>query len=242
MNDVIVDHEIPTEVINLIRDSEKYVVIVSPYIDLWTHLTNELKSSIERGVIVQLYYRTKEVKPKTINELKKIGIELNNIDTLHSKLYLSENRGIMSSMNLYSFSSENSKEIGLITDERKLLNQYREYVEERLRKKPIIPKKSLFDTIKGGIETVIEMTDSDDKKSVEPPKTDFQRSVKNDSGYCIRCKDEIELNVKIPYCKKCYKSWNRYKDKKYVEKHCHDCGKSNKSTLLKPICYDCFKS
>ena len=53
MNNVIVDHEIPTEVINLIRDSEKYVVIVSPYIDLWTHLTNELKSSIERGIIVK---------------------------------------------------------------------------------------------------------------------------------------------------------------------------------------------
>jgi len=106
MNKVITDQEIPNEIINLIKESEEYVVIVSPYLDLWGHLTIQLKMKIERGVSIQLHYRTNEVKSKTLKELKQIGVKLNNIDTLHSKLYLSEKKGIISSMNLYKFSSE----------------------------------------------------------------------------------------------------------------------------------------
>jgi len=95
MNKVITDQEIPNEIINLIKESEEYVVIVSPYLDLWGHLTTQLKMKIERGVSIQLHYRTNEVKSKTLKELKQIGVKLNNIDTLHSKLYLSEKKGII---------------------------------------------------------------------------------------------------------------------------------------------------
>ena len=38
MNKVITDQEIPNEIINLIKESEEYVVIVSPYLDLWDTL------------------------------------------------------------------------------------------------------------------------------------------------------------------------------------------------------------
>ena len=127
MNKVITDQEIPNEIINLIKESEEYVVIVSPYLDLWGHLTTQLKMKIERGVSIQLHYRTNEVKSKTIKELKQIGVKLNNIDTLHSKLYLSEKKGIISSMNLYKFSSEESREMGLVSDERSLFKQYKHY-------------------------------------------------------------------------------------------------------------------
>ena len=42
--------------------------------------------------------------------------------------------------------------------------------------------------------------------------------------------------------KKCYKSWNKYKNKGFEEKHCHQCSKSHKTSFEKPICYSCFKS
>ena len=140
MNKVITDQEIPNEIINLIKESEEYVVIVSPYLDLWGHLTTQLKMKFERGVSIQLHYRTNEVKSKTLKELKQIGVKLNNIDTLHSKLYLSEKKGIISSMNLYKFSSEESREMGLVSDERSLLKQYKHYIETELTNEPNHPQ------------------------------------------------------------------------------------------------------
>ena len=243
MNKVITDQEIPNEIINLIKESEEYVVIVSPYLDLWGHLTTQLKMKIERGVSIQLHYRTNEVKSKTLKELKQIGVKLNNIDTLHSKLYLSEKKGIISSMNLYKFSSEESREMGLVSDERSLLKQYKHYIETELTNEPIIPKKSLFDMGKDYI--VKSLSDDEVEEKVETYKSDkptFKRTQSNGDGHCIRCSTSISYNVKSPYCKKCYSSWNKYKNKGFEEKHCHQCSKSHKTSFEKPICYSCFKS
>jgi len=243
MNKVITDQEIPNEIINLIKESEEYVVIVSPYLDLWGHLTTQLKMKIERGVSIQLHYRTNEVKSKTLKELKQIGVKLNNIDTLHSKLYLSEKKGIISSMNLYKFSSEESREMGLVSDERSLLKQYKHYIENELTNEPIIPKKSFLDMGKDFL--VNQLKDDEVEEKVETKKSykpTFKRTQLNGDGHCIRCSTSISYNVKVPYCKKCYSSWNKYKNKGFEEKHCHQCSKSHKTSFEKPICYSCFKS
>ena len=77
------------------------------------------------------------------------------------------------------------------------------------------------------------------KKSYKPT---FKRTQSNGDGHCIRCSTSISYNVKSPYCKKCYSSWNRYKDKNYSEKYCHQCSKSHKTSFVKPICNSCYKS
>ena len=243
MNKVITDQEIPNEIINLIKESEEYVVIVSPYLDLWGHLTTQLKMKIERGVSIQLHYRTNEVKSKTLKELKQIGVKLNNIDTLHSKLYLSEKKGIISSMNLYKFSSEESREMGLVSDERSLLKQYKHYIENELTNEPIIPKKSFLDMGKDFL--VNQLKDDEVEEKVETKKSykpTFKRTQLNGDGHCIRCSTSIPYNMKSPYCGKCYKSWNKYKNKSFTENHCHQCSKDWETTFLKPICMSCFKS
>ena len=58
-------------------------------------------------------------------------------------------------------------------------------------------------------------------------------------GFCIRCREVIALDPKKPYCKAHYRSWNRYKNYSYVEKHCHRCSKERKSTMSKPVCRRC---
>ena len=42
-----------------------------------------------------------------------------------------------------------------------------------------------------------------------------------------------------PYCGKCFRSWNRYKNREYEEKMCHMCGRENPSTMERPICLAC---
>ena len=74
MINFIRDWDIPSEILNLIEDSEEYVVIVSPYISLWDNLTFSLEKSIKRKVLIKWYYREGEVKLNVINKLEKIGI------------------------------------------------------------------------------------------------------------------------------------------------------------------------
>ena len=104
------DWDIPSEILNLIEESEEYVVIVSPYISLWDNLTFSLNKSIKQKVVIKWYYREGEVKPNVINELEKIGVKMKGIGNLHSKLYLSEKLGIVSSMNLYEYSSKSNRD------------------------------------------------------------------------------------------------------------------------------------
>ena len=111
-----------------------------------------------------------------------------------------------------------------------MLKQYKYYIEKELTNQPIVPKKSL---LQRGMELL---------KDDEPtPQPDFQRTQPTD-GYCIRCSDSIPFSMKSPYCKKCYKSWNKYKNKDYGEEFCHQCSKEWDTSFKKPICLSCFKS
>jgi len=245
MIDFIRDWDIPSEILNLIEDSEEYVVIVSPYISLWDNLTFSLNKSIKRKVVIKWYYREGEVKPNVINELEKIGVKMKGINNLHSKLYLSEKLGIVSSMNLYEYSSKSNREIGLVTDKGDLLKDFKYYIEEQLTDESILPKKksvlnkvlSRFKNDEIEEEKKVEVVQT--KKSYKPT---FKRTQSNGDGHCIRCSTSIPYNVKSPYCKKCYKSWNRFKKDDYEEKHCHQCSKSHKTSFKRPICLSCFKS
>ena len=67
MIEFIRDHQIPSDILDLIDRSEEYVVIVSPYISLWGHLTDNLERSIKRNVVIKWYYREGEVKPGVVN-------------------------------------------------------------------------------------------------------------------------------------------------------------------------------
>ena len=240
------DHEIPNDILNLIDSSEEYVVIISPYINLWGHLTDKLEDTIKRDVVIKWYYREGDVKPTIINQLDKMGVQMKGIKNLHSKLYLSEKMGVMTSMNLYDFSSKNNREVGIVTDQKKLLKEFKDYIEILLTNEDILPKKSFLDKVMGSFvdgekdvtEVVIEKVESHTFFKTN----DIKPTQSNGDGHCIRCSTSISYNVKSPYCKKCYKSWNKYKNKGYEEKHCHQCSESHKTSFEKPICYSCFKS
>ena len=242
MNKVISDSYINSDLLKLIEDSEKYLVLVSPYLKLWGHLETQIENSVNRGVDVQLWYRSDQENKykKTYDKLSKMGVKVDKIDTLHSKLYLSEKEGLMTSMNLLDFSKSNSREIGILTDEGRMLKQFKKYIED-LTQKPIIPKKSFLDMGKDFL--VNQLTDDEVEEKVQTKKSykpTFKRTQSNGDGHCIRCSTSITYNVKIPYCKKCYSSWNKNKD--YKEKHCHKCSKSHKTSFKRPICLSCYKS
>jgi hypothetical protein len=225
MNRILSNHLISPSIIELIRKSENELVLISPYVKMWGHLETEIQSSLERGVKIDLIFRRNksEEYKHTLEHLHKMGVNLYDVENLHTKLYLSEKSGILSSMNLYDYSSSNSEEIGMFITDSQSLQELREYVND-LRSKSIPVKKSLFNKIGDGINIVKGVMD-----------------VVQNNGSCIRCGITVDFNPKIPMCPKCYSSWKRYKNPEFKEKFCHDCGIEYKTTIKRPVCKECFK-
>ena len=59
-------------------------------------------------------------------------------------------------------------------------------------------------------------------------------------GFCIRCRAALRADPEQPYCNRCYRSWNQYKNERYEEKYCHTCGNEHTTTRLKPSCVACY--
>jgi len=239
---LLCNHQISPKILDIIQDSQEYVNLVSPYLKFWGHLEKQIESCLKRNVDVNIFFRTDKIEEyKQTEILKKLSLEgVNFFHTAnpHTKLYFSERQGILGSMNLHDFSQQNSEELCIYTEDSEMIINFGNYLKREVKNRSERLKiNKLFEFSNEKVETTKRVF----KKTKDVVKK-IKKVVSDNGGYCIRCKTDIDLNIKVPYCKKCYSSWNKYKDKKYVEKYCHDCGESNKSTMLKPICYDCFKS
>ena len=62
------------------------------------------------------------------------------------------------------------------------------------------------------------------------------------TGFCIRCSSVVPANPTEPYCNRCYRTWNRFKNEDYEEKVCHLCGNAEATTMAKPLCLNCYRT
>jgi sugar-specific transcriptional regulator TrmB len=85
MNKVISDSYINSDLLKLIEDSEKYLVLVLPYLKLLGHLETQIENSVKRGVDFQLWYRSDKEKEykKTYNKFSKMGVKVAKVTCLN---------------------------------------------------------------------------------------------------------------------------------------------------------------
>lgn len=123
--------EISSQIMTLIEEAEKEIIIVSPYVDIknWDKLKRCLNNAIERKVAITFYVR--ENAQQDLEPLRQLNVKLVLIKDLHAKIYLNETYGIVSSQNLYQYSDINSIDFAYSTEteeERyqlvKLINKY----------------------------------------------------------------------------------------------------------------------
>jgi phosphatidylserine/phosphatidylglycerophosphate/cardiolipin synthase-like enzyme len=209
----------------LINNSEEKLILISPYLKINDRIKQCLEEKDKFKIDIRLIYGKSELQPTEHNWLKSLrSIRTSFCKDLHAKCYLNENEAIITSMNLYDFSQVNNYEMGIYIQKDKDGELYSDTYKEVAR---LI---RVSDEIK---VTVLSVPNISEKPA---------KSVSTTTGYCIRCHSEIKLNPMVPYCKACYSTWKKYEDNEYEEKFCHVCGKSNKSTLIRPSCYECYKS
>lgn len=108
--------EISSKIMTLIEESNKELILVSPYVEIskWDKMKKCIERAVNRNVRITFIARKNAKQDLTF--LEQLGINLILINDLHAKLYLNENYGILTSQNIVYYSDINSIDIAYQTD------------------------------------------------------------------------------------------------------------------------------
>ncbi|SHG68417.1 PLD-like domain-containing protein [Salegentibacter echinorum] len=108
---------ITAELENLIRDAKEKVYIISPYLKLSDHIRQLLNDKEREKVEVRIIFGKQELAPTEMEYLESLSyVRLYFFKNLHAKCYLNESKMIIASMNLYEFSQQHNREMGILID------------------------------------------------------------------------------------------------------------------------------
>jgi len=107
--------EIASKIMTLIEESDKELILVSPYVELsnWNKMKKCIDRAIKRGVKI-IFVARKNAK-QNLSFLKQSGIKLILVNDLHAKLYINDSYGIVTSQNIVYYSDINSIDIAYRT-------------------------------------------------------------------------------------------------------------------------------
>jgi phosphatidylserine/phosphatidylglycerophosphate/cardiolipin synthase-like enzyme len=166
---------ISAELENLIRDARKVIYIISPYLKLSDQVRELLNDKEREKVDVRIIFGKQELAPTEMSFLEDLKyVRLYFSKNLHAKCYLNESKMIIASMNLYEFSQQNNREMGILID---IENEEDRKVYDDATKdiKSMIHNSEDFSYIKAPQKTLRSEKKSNLFKSSQP-KSDFSKS------------------------------------------------------------------
>jgi phosphatidylserine/phosphatidylglycerophosphate/cardiolipin synthase-like enzyme len=225
---------ISAEVEGIFKEAKERLYIISPYLKLSDNIKELLNDKEREKTDVRIIFGKQELNPMEMSFLQKLKyVKLYFSKNLHAKCYLNEKKMIISSMNLYEFSQQNNKEMGILIE--------RENEAD----------KQVYEDAWKDIDSILN--NATDFAYVEAPKMDsgknnfILKQVKlkveenkheiKPKGFCIRTGIEIPFNVEKPMSFEAYKSLGKYADPNYPEKYCHFSGEpsNGETSVNKPI-------
>lgn len=110
--------EISAGILTLLDECDERVIIVSPYMKIskWFKFVHKMNGLKTRKISIEIYVRDDPENKATYRDLDRLALDYIKIPNLHSKLYMNEKSGIVTSMNLLLSSEINSLEIGYATE------------------------------------------------------------------------------------------------------------------------------
>lgn len=254
-------NQLNSEIESLFEQAVTELIIVSPFIKLHDRIVEALKPKVNdpKLQVSVVYGKNETDKKKSLREedfeffSQFANIQIFYESRLHAKYYANEDKGILSSMNLYDFSQNNNIEFGVVS-EFKLLSANTIEEDSRDYFNKVIAGAQLeysrdphFDKNLIGIKKYSHSEVSIDElsKLFEGGSENHRKKAsKHDpvdkvggEGFCIRTGQSIPFDVKMPYTKKAYQSWNYFKNEDFEEKFCHFTGEPSdgKTSMKKPI-------
>lgn len=108
---------ITAQVEELIREAKERLYIISPYLKLSDNIKELLNDKEREKAEVRIIFGKQELNPTEMSYLQNLKyVRLYYLKNLHAKCYLNEKKMIISSMNLYEFSQQNNREMGILIE------------------------------------------------------------------------------------------------------------------------------
>lgn len=214
----------------IIRTANDYIVIICPYVKIDKTYIERLLEAEKNNVSINLIFGKEDMRDfekEKFHNFKHINIFF--LNNLHAKCYLNENTALITSMNLYGYSEENNREMGIEIKRNENYELYEEIEKEC---------QSIRDSA--------EIYNLSNSQNFDRDEDVFTRNQKI-LGYCIRCREKINYNPYKPLCNDCYQIWSQYSNSDYQERFCHECGKEIDNwfeqciSYRNPLCKNCSK-
>ena len=212
------------------------MVIISPFLRINERIKSLFEDKDRLRIDIRVVYGKSELNPTENNWLESMdSIRTSFSKNLHAKCYLNEKQALLTSMNLYEYSQVNNHEMGILVVREEERELYDEIYQESMR----IVRNSEEIRVTVARVSSTKKSGQTPRRNTRPKKRSSRQ--KPDSGFCIRCRETLPTDPVKAYCKRCYRSWNKYKNRDYKEKHCHVCGSDHAATLNKPACLKCYR-
>lgn len=233
-----------SEIETIINNAKNGIVLISPFIKIPDSLFQNLRAADQRGVRTTLVYGKNKLELNVMEQINQLkNVKLYFLDNLHAKCYFNEQSMVITSLNLYDFSEQNNREMGVLVTRQ---NDEAVFNEAAREAKMIISLATRSDFNVQVIEQPKKQVKPQPRVENEKPKSIWFRDLSDifqslfgeAHGYCIGCKTKLEYDEYRPYCPECYKAWAKNKGQK--ANYCHSCGRPSKTSINKPLCHSCF--
>ncbi|MBA3827493.1 MAG: hypothetical protein H0X33_01005 [Taibaiella sp.] len=227
-----------SEIEDLIKDAGQTLILISPYLKLSKDFKELLSYRNSKDKITTVIYGKVDLNPDELKFLESLQfVILKYKDDLHAKCYLNDEKMIITSLNLYDFSMNNNKEMGVLIE--KTNENDRELYEEAFKEVDYINTTSQRFAYKTETTPQDQSSRVTSKESEKARTSDHKpaKNIQSKNGYCIRTGVEIPFGIEKPMSGEAYKSWSKFGNKDYPEKFCHFSGEPSegKTSLSKPI-------
>lgn len=259
----ITETELNHEIVKLFKEAEKTLLIVSPYIKLHPHIQSALKSKKSNHELkVSLLFGKNRENPALSLRQEDLqffmdfpNIEIRYNEHLHAKYYANELDGILTSMNLHSFSQDHNIEFGILMKANFVKDifssvaggpnldgdAWRFFHEILDQSSLIFQKEAQFETSMMGLKKAyirsVILKDETKLFFQDTPADSATHRKNKPTGYCIRTGKTIPFNPERPLCEEAYNSWAKFSNPDYPEKFCHFSGEpsNGETTFGRPI-------
>ena len=236
------------EIEGIIDKAKSRLVLISPYIKIPELLLERLKYVDKKNILIILVCRKDKLTDDEKSKLKQLkNLELRFDEHLHAKCFYNEESMVITSLNLYEYSQQHNKEMGILLtlkDDHDIFNEARKeakFIVGRAEKDSLI--RSSFSRVMKETKSIVTSAMKDEPIRPKSKPYSYRKkptSRAKQSGYCIRCKKSIPYNLDRPLCDEHFEVWAQHKDPDYPEKYCHTCGKRARTTKSMPQCRSCY--
>lgn len=106
-----------SEIEDLIRDAGQTLILISPYLKLSKDFKELLSYRNSKDKITTVIFGKVQLNPDEMKFLESLQfVILKYKDDLHAKCYMNDEKMIITSLNLYDFSMNNNKEMGVLIE------------------------------------------------------------------------------------------------------------------------------